>query len=231
MKRQVNLSDISDGKLYTINDMVKADCNDCSGCFSCCQGMGSSIILDPYDIYLLSTHLNLSFEQLLANKIELNIVDGVILPNLKMEGESEQCVFLSDAGRCSIHKFRPGICRLFPLGRYYENRSFRYFLQVNECKRETRTKVKVKKWLDTPDLKNHETFVNEWHYLLVDVEALLMREMEDQKRKEITMYLLVQFYQKPYRNEIDFYTQVNERIEEAKKYFTVMEEKSNERIY
>lgn len=225
MKREVNLSDISDGKLYELNDMVRADCNDCTGCFACCHGMGNSIILDPYDIYLLSNHLNMTFEQMLADKIELHVVDGVILPNLKMDNRTERCVFLNEAGRCSIHKFRPGICRLFPLGRYYESKSFRYFLQVNECKKENRAKVKVKKWLDTPDLKKHETFVNEWHYFLLDVEDILNNEIEDKVRKEITMYLLIQFYQKPYQNENDFYTQVGGRILEAKEYFNVVRQK------
>ena len=31
MKRNVELSEISDGRLYTANDMVKADCFDCQG--------------------------------------------------------------------------------------------------------------------------------------------------------------------------------------------------------
>ena len=34
MKRNVSLEEISDGKLYTSNDMVKADCGDCAGCSS-----------------------------------------------------------------------------------------------------------------------------------------------------------------------------------------------------
>ena len=29
MKRQVTMEEISDGKLYTSNDLVKADCGDC----------------------------------------------------------------------------------------------------------------------------------------------------------------------------------------------------------
>ena len=83
MKRNVSLEEISDGKLYTANDMVKADCGDCKGCSSCCHGMGESIVLDPLDIYRLTTNLEMSFEALLSRYIELNVVDGVILPNLK----------------------------------------------------------------------------------------------------------------------------------------------------
>ena len=50
MLRDIDLNEISDGRLYTANDMVKADCMGCQGCASCCQGMGDSIVLDPYDI-------------------------------------------------------------------------------------------------------------------------------------------------------------------------------------
>ena len=151
MKREVDLQEISDGKLYGLNDMVKADCGDCQGCSACCRGMGNSILLDPLDICRLSVNLNRTFEELLEDKIELNIVDGMILPNLRMSGEAEQCSFLDDNGRCTIHSFRPGICRIFPLGRYYENQGFQYFLQIHECKKDNRTKVKVRKWIDTPD--------------------------------------------------------------------------------
>ena len=49
-----NLEEISDGKRYGLNDMVRAACNDCAGCSSCCEDMGESIILDPLDIYELT---------------------------------------------------------------------------------------------------------------------------------------------------------------------------------
>ena len=47
MLRDVKLEEISDGKLYGANDLVKADCHDCAGCCDCCCGMGESILLDP----------------------------------------------------------------------------------------------------------------------------------------------------------------------------------------
>ncbi|MBD8992317.1 MAG: YkgJ family cysteine cluster protein, partial [Blautia sp.] len=47
MRREVSLEEISDGRLYELNDMVKADCQDCAGCHDCCEGMGDSVVLDP----------------------------------------------------------------------------------------------------------------------------------------------------------------------------------------
>lgn len=216
MKRNVSLEEISDGKLYDSNDMVKANCNGCKGCFTCCQGMGSSIILDTFDVYRLRIHLKMSFEELLAKHIELQVVDGIILPNLKMTGEKQSCSFLNEEGRCSIHSHRPGICRLFPLGRYYEDNNFRYFLQVHECKQPNKTKVKVSKWVDTTDLKSYEAFVKDWHYFLNEVEEQMIQAKDDSWIKNINMYLLNQFYIMSYDENLDFYQQFYERIEKSK---------------
>ena len=118
MERNIDMKEVSDGRLYTSNDLVKADCGGCEGCSACCQGMGESIVLDPLDIHRLCCGLHTDFNGLMVDKIELQIVDSVILPNLKMaSGNTEACSFLNPEGRCSIHAFRPGICRLFPLGR------------------------------------------------------------------------------------------------------------------
>lgn len=215
MKREVDLKEISDGKLYGPNDMVKADCGDCKGCFACCQGMGESIVLDPYDVYRLTKGLNMSFEALLDGKIELNVYDGMILPNLKMTGSKETCAFLNQEGRCSIHSIRPGICRLFPLGRVYENNSFKYFMQVYECRNQNRTKVKVKKWIDTPDLKQNEKFILAWHEFITDIQNRMIAVKDDALFKKINMFLLEQFYIERYHEE-DFYKQFDERLEKAK---------------
>ena len=217
MKRNVDMKEISDGNLYELNDMVKADCNDCKGCSACCQGMGESIVLDPLDIYRLVDGLQMTFEQLLADAIELQVQEGVILPNLKMSKEKDACFFLNEEGRCGIHSFRPGICRLFPLGRYYENGSFKYFLQIHECKNPNKTKVKVKKWIDTPELQKNQQFVADWHYFIDDVQSKITRIADDELVKKIDLFILQQFYMEKYDTNVDFYEQFQIRLIKAKK--------------
>ena len=215
MKRNCSLDEISDGKLYRENDLVEVSCNGCKGRASCCHGMGTSIILDPFDIYRLTTQLNITFEQLLQDKIELQVVDGIILPNLKMLESNEACAFLNTEGKCSVHAYRPGICRIFPLGRYYENRGFRYILQTNECSNTSKTKVKVSKWIDTPELKKNEQFLADWHYFLNDIECLIKNTKEDSAIKNINLFLLNTFYLKKYDQSMDFYAQFYERRKAA----------------
>lgn len=216
MERDIDMKEVSDGRLYGLRDMVKADCGGCQGCSDCCESMGSTIILDPYDVWRLTTGLKVSFDTLLLDKLELNVQEGIILPNMKTEGESERCGFLNEEGRCSIHGLRPGLCRIFPLGRYYENGSFQYFLQVNECKKEPKLKVKVQKWIDTPDIRRNEKFIIDWHYFLKDLTARLEASDSEEYRKTVSLYILKSFYQKPWDTDRDFYEQFYARFEEAK---------------
>ena len=216
MEREIDLNEVSDGRLYGLRDMVKVDCGGCQGCSDCCESMGSTIILDPYDVWRLTEGLHVSFDELLQDKLELNLVEGIILPNMKTDGESERCGFLNKEGRCSIHALRPGFCRIFPLGRIYKNGGFQYFLQVHECRKEPKLKVKVQKWIDTPDVKQNEKFINDWHYFLKKVTARLEQSDGGEYQKMVDLYILKSFYQKPWDQNRGFYEQFDERLEEAR---------------
>lgn len=218
MKREGTLEEISDGRLYGKNDMVRAGCMDCKGCSDCCKGMGNTVQLDPLDIHWMSQGLLENFEELVnTGKIELTVVDTIVLPSLSMRSKDNGCVFLNEQGRCSIHAFRPGICRLFPLGRYYENGNFSYFLQVHECSMKNRTKVKVSKWVDTPEFSKYEEFVRRWHFLQKDVEQwLLDNGMEHANQMSTTV--LQFFYGNPYK-ENSFYEDFAQREQKFRRAF------------
>lgn len=215
MEREIDWKEVSDGKLYGPNDMVKADCGDCQGCSACCRGMGSSILLDPLDVFRMTGYLRCSFEQLLENQVELNAVDGMVLPNLKMAGPEETCGFLNKEGRCTIHPARPGICRIFPLGRLYEDGGFQYFLQIHECRKKNRSKIKVRKWIDTPEVQKNSQYICDWHYFLKDAQSVAEKKSEDVQR-DWNLYLLKLFFLKPYQAEEDFYPQFYQRYFEAR---------------
>lgn len=215
MERNMNLEEVSDGRRYGLGDLVKVGCEDCAGCSSCCQGMEDTIVLDPYDMYRLTLVLGKGFEELLDEAFTLGLVDGLALPRLKLAGEDNRCVFLNREGRCSIHAYRPGICRLFPLGRIYEDGSCWYFLQIHECPKKNKTKVKVQKWLDTPNIRQYEHFLLQWHDLRTRLkEAVSGREGD---RKKLLMLVLKLFYQMPYDTERDFYEQFFKRYEYVEK--------------
>ncbi len=216
MLRNIDLSQESDGRFYSNNDMVKTDCGGCIDCSSCCHSMGTSIVLDPYDVCQLTFGLNTSIQELLAGPLELNVADGIILPNLKMKEDTEGCFFLDQAERCGIHNFRPGICRLFPLGRYYEDGSFLYFLQTMECPYPKKGKIKIKKWLGISNLTTYEEFIKSWHYFLKPLQEFAMTSKDQTAVKQLSIYILQSFYMRPYENPDSFYEDFKERLKTAK---------------
>ena len=232
-----NLARVSDGRLYELNDMVKVGCHDCAGCSLCCQDMGNSILLDPYDAFRLTKGLNLTFEQLLAGPVELHVEDGLILPNLKMKELSASgtpaadsgsgttpaspaaataCTFLNEEVRCSIHAYRPGLCRIFPLGRNYDGDKLNYFLLVNECPAENKTKMKVEKWIDTDHMKENQAFLVAWHAFTKEIREVIRTQLTDEAIiRQLNMALLHIFYLTPYQTD-DFYAEFQVRLEKAK---------------
>lgn len=216
MKRMVDLKQVSDGRLYSSGDMVKADCRDCEGCSACCRGMGSSILLDPMDVWRLRRDLHKDFSTLIEKEAELGMADGMILPNMKMDVRTDACPFLDGNGRCSIHDSRPGLCRLFPLGRYYEENGFRYFLQIYECRKKDCGKIKIKKWLGIPNLKAYEAYILSWHDFLEKCREGA-DTLDEEKRRTLALYVLRRFYELPYYadSEENFYAEFAQRLTES----------------
>ena len=108
---------------------------------------------------------------------------------------------------------RPGLCRLFPLGRYYEENGFKYFIQIHECSRKDRGKVKIKKWLGIPNLKAYESYIMEWHDFLNECESA-MESLSDDNTRILTLYVLRIFYETSYmaQDENAFYEEFRARM-------------------
>ena len=226
MIRNVDIDEISDGRRYRSQDMVKIGCAECAGCSECCRLTDDTIILDPYDIFELCRGLDTTFDLLLSGVygacggplipisspvIELGLADGLMLPHLRVDAAGEGCIFLNKEGRCMIHGFRPGFCRLYPLGRIYEDGSFSYFLQVNECPYPNKTKVKIKKWLGIDNLSEYETFVLKWHDTLEESRKEASGISDQSELSRYLVSFLKRYYQTPYDTDGSFYEQFRER--------------------
>lgn len=214
MEHNVDLNEISDGKLYTKNDLVKLGCDSCNGKSSCCRFAEDTITLDPYDMYQLSTGEGLSFELLYGRAlIALSPVKGLLLPHLNFSEETGSCPFLEANGLCRIHGNRPGLCRLFPLARYFEKDQLHYILQIHECPNPVTPKVKIKNWLGIPNLEQYEAFLIQWHELIAATQQKVTAATDNQTIHTVTTVFLKLFYLTPYGKEECFYTQFTQRKE------------------
>lgn len=227
MKRNVQLKDISDGRIYTENDRVRAGTAGCSGCSACCQHTTENIFLDPLDVMRMKKKLNMSFDELLTQKLVISEKNLVSTVHPMSTGAYEACVFLDINGRCTIHEARPGFCRIFPLGRIYEEStsfgspdSFKYFLQIHECISPNRTLVKVKDYIDVPcdELDAYNTFICKWHKLISTLESRFKSMERDDilhegnyktRIDEINYSLIKTFMNDDFDGSQDFYSQFN----------------------
>ncbi len=213
MYQEVDISSITDGKLYSKNDLVKISCNGCLGCHECCSTVADTILLDPYDIYNLSKALNKTFAQMMEQEIEIRMVDNVIIPNILMQEGTSSCKMLDKDGRCSIHTLRPGYCRLFPLGRLYNDEGdFNYIIQVHECDYPEKTDVKVSDWLGINDLGKYEQYVKDWHRVIKNLTDYLSECDNENTIAKFSWLPVRLFFEPPYDTNRDFYEQFYERL-------------------
>ena len=225
----MNLPLSRDGILYNLDDQVKIECNDCNGCQKCCENMDDTIILDPYDIWQLTHKLKVSgggmvtFELLISEDgpLALGNNDGIILPHMKMvETEREDigaCSFLNN-GRCSIHFCRPGMCRLYPLGRIYtenNNQTEVGYIILDDkfgCKIQDTNYIKVRDWIGIPE-ERYQDFLVKWHDLKKQVVSKVETgelTIDSKEYMDIQMKLLQVFYSTPYKDE--FFREFDERL-------------------
>ncbi len=213
--RSINiLEEISDGKLYDIQDTVKADTCGCNGCSDCCCDVGDLVVLTPFDIYEMVNYLGVGFDDLLEDKIELRENNKILLPYLKMQDHNKKCSFLNKEGRCTIHSKRPNICRLFPLGRVYKDDSYKYFLQVGNCPKENLKDVKVSEWIGIENYDDNKKFILEWYKFIKALTFRLKFVRDEKELEEINQILLDSCYRINIKE--DFYTAFLKYLPEIK---------------
>ena len=216
-----------DGKKYNCTDVAPVGCNDCEGCSICCREMGDTIIQDPFDMWMFCSNMRLSggagvtFELLVSEDgpWELSMQNGLLLPNIKMVDDGH-CPFLNKKGRCGIHPIRSGLCRLFPLGRGFEEDGSIYYYVLNkelgcEKMKGPGSPVKIADWLGYVDMDKYELFQVAWHRIKRNLEervANLSNEAADGLRDRLLMI----FYDRPYADGfyVDFFSRVEEWMKE-----------------
>lgn len=209
MSRYINPN--SDGKFYGARDEVTLACGDCEGCFSCCHDMGESVRLDPYDVAQLQKGLGMGFQDLVQKGlVSILMEDYLLVPYLTMNKDTNCCGFLGADHRCTIHPFRPGICRLFPLGRDYQNGSLSYIYLKDGCQKKAEGKVEVQKWIGVENFSSYEKYLRLWHDFKKEMSGYLAEANEEQQ-KQMSLYLLDFFYGRAYESD-DFYREFDGRI-------------------
>lgn len=101
-------------KIVGLDDSFEFHCTQCG---KCCTNR-EDILLTPRDLFRAAKELNMTVKDLFSEYCEKYIGDNSRLPviRLKPRGTIRRCPLLENR-RCRIHKSKPVICAMFPVGR------------------------------------------------------------------------------------------------------------------
>ena len=153
-----------------LDDTFKFHCDQCG---KCCTHR-EDIILSPMDIFKMAKELKMTPVEFYHEYCVFNIGEHTRMPIVRLasEGKDTHCVVLKNH-RCSVHKVKPAVCAMFPLGRYMsfekddynaesiDTSKVKYLLQPPECGDESKTHT-VREWLSGFDIKLEDEAFVQW---------------------------------------------------------------------
>lgn len=156
-----------------------------AGCGSNCCTNGPHIILNPYEIDRICKASGTSYEDLL-DIVETERVNGFPLVMLPRD---PACHFWTDRG-CRIYGARPLACRLFPLGRVFENgRSYIVLPDRNLCSGLVSAPARtLADYLLEQDTETQVRMADAWIAFVTDMEDL---GLPDKPVTSVAFHLLV----------------------------------------
>lgn len=181
----------------------------CDCCGQCCKNRGD-ILLTAYDIIRLQKSLDITFGELLVTYCELYVGETSGLPIVRLRTDAK-CPFLFH-NKCYVQDAKPVICVLFPLGRIYDGKKVRYFLQEGKCGKSTEEHI-LREWVE-PLGPDSEKCCILWGTLLTEgVKAIKQIKEENSVLKEIILNFMVTLMYDDYDSKEDPARQIQERID------------------
>lgn len=153
-----------------LDDTFKFHCDQCG---KCCT-YRDDIILSPMDIFKMSRELKITPVDFYHEYCMFNIGEHTRMPIVRLGsvGKDYHCVLLKNH-KCSVHKVKPAVCGMFPLGRYmsfekdaYDQADFatnkvKYLLQPPDCGDDSEEHT-VREWLSGFDINLEDEVFVEW---------------------------------------------------------------------
>ena len=206
-----------------LDDTFKFHCDQCG---KCCTHR-EDIILSPMDIFKMAKELKMTPVEFYHEYCVFNIGKHTRMPIVRLasEGKDTHCVLLKNH-RCSVHKVKPAVCAMFPLGRYmsFEKEDYnaesidtskvKYLLQPPECGDESEAHT-VREWLSGFDIKLEDEAFVQWQKAISRFSNKF-KELEKKQdmltMMEIWFVVRVSLYLQ-YDTSMDFLPQFNYNVE------------------
>ena len=165
----------------------------CKGCGKCCYNR-EDILLTTRDLYNIAKYFGRSLNDILDRYCETYTGEHSRLPivRLRPSGTEKVCPLLRDK-KCIVHKSKPVVCALFPLGRAIDMRDSDggvkppdqiepvYFLQPIDCGTKDR-KHTVREWLNQFGLP----VVDEFYVLWTETTTYISKFLREFEKRSVT---------------------------------------------
>jgi Fe-S-cluster containining protein len=174
----------ADARVLDDSEFVQLSCG-VNGCTSNCCTKSAPIILNPFEIALICRESSLSYEDLL-DIVETDRANGFPLVMLLRD---PACHFWTGKG-CRIYAARPLACRLYPLGRVYDQGQSHIVLpELNVCSGLAPDPSKtVRAYLREQDTALQIEMADHWIEFVNEMEKLLL---PDKAVTSVAFHMLV----------------------------------------
>ena len=189
--RLKEIADNFDKKKIGLDDTFKFHCTECG---KCCTER-EDILLTARDVYNVSRELGMEPLEMVQTYCESYIGQDSRIPliRIKPRGTIRRCPLMKDR-KCSVHKAKPLVCAMFPLGRVaaYRKNEFgigtlreagiQYIYTKPNCGDDTET-FTVREYLESFGIPVDDDYFYSWHELLAETSMFLNREGKNLDRE------------------------------------------------
>ncbi len=154
----------------------------CRGCGKCCKNR-EDILLTARDLHNIARDLGRTIPEIVERYCEVYIGGTSRMPvvRLRPTGPDKACPLLRNK-RCIVHKSKPIVCALFPLGRAFarpeedagdagtQDIKPQYFMQSNVCGSKEHEQT-VRSWLEEFGIPAEDEFYSLWTQAAIAVST------------------------------------------------------------
>lgn len=203
-KRLQEIYDNLDDMTLGIDDTFSFKCR---GCGKCCR-QREDILLSPKDLYRLAVYLELTVADVLKQYCEVYQGSDSLMPIARLIsiGGNNRCPFL-DGRKCRVHTFKPGVCAMYPLGRYIRKEpaddgapiEIRYINNKPDCDHKEQ-KQTVRLWLARWGISHPDPFFLRWQEVIGSISQFFHMLRDRQATDKIRYMLLNVVFESIYVN-------------------------------
>ena len=190
--RLKNIMDNYDKMRIGLDDTFRFHCTMCG---RCCINR-EDILLTPRDMYRMAKELEITPREFFDRYCETYLGGDSRMPvvRLKPRGSVQRCPLLKDR-KCSVHRAKPTVCALFPIGRCIkidpenqtpdaiETAQIEYIFSDPGCGDDSETHT-VREWLHDFNLSEEDDFFRKWNRVLVRLSTAFC-EMEEKTEAKL----------------------------------------------